>query len=229
MSSHQKTTAHSHASEHDSRDALLQAAKKVFAAKGFDGATVKDLAEAANVNVSLVSYYFNGKEGLYLACLEQFGRSRLVAAEHILKKPTSPEDLRVRLTLFVEEFILRHLEESDVSTIMHRECGNKNSITQELFKNVFLKLFQTLITFLKSAQSAGLLRKDLEMEISGGLFIGGIIHLVRMNWVSEEFFKRSLNNIKQREIMIEHAVTQFLSGVTPPLSKVKHTKAGVSS
>ena len=207
----------------DSKNALLQAAKKVFATKGFDGATVKDLAEAANVNVSLVSYYFSGKEGLYLECLEQFGRSRLAAAERILKKPTSQEDLRIRLTLFLEEFIIRHLEESDVSTILLRECGNKNSITQDLFKNVFLKLFQTLLSFLRSAQSAGLIRKDLEMEISGGLFFGGIVHHLRMNWVSEEFFKRSLNNPKQRETIIEHAVAQFLSGITPPSNKMKRT------
>lgn len=216
----------------DSREALLQAAKKVFAVKGFDGATVKDLAEAADVNVSLVSYYFNGKEGLYLECLEQFGHKRLEAAERILKKPISPEDVRIRLTLFVEEFIIRHLEESDVSAILHRECGNKTSITQELFKNVFLKLFHTLLTFLRSAQSSGFLRKDVEMEIAGGLFFGGIVHLLRMNWVSEEFFHRTLNNAKQRETVIEHAVTQFLSGNAVPshslVTKTKRRKSGTT-
>lgn len=212
-------------SAQDSREALLKAAKKVFAAKGFDGATVKDLAEAAHVNVSLVSYYFDGKEGLYLACLEQFGRQRLEAAERVLKKPTSPEDLRIRLALFVEEFILRHLDESDISAILHRECGNKTSITQNLFKNVFMKLFQTFLTFLKSSQNAGFIRKDLEMEISCGLFFGGIVHMIRMNWVSEEFFNRSLSNAKQRETIIDHAVTQFLSGITPPQPK-KESKRG---
>lgn len=54
----------------DSRERLLAAAAKMFAARGYDGVSVRELATAARVNVAAVSYHFGGKRGLYLAALE---------------------------------------------------------------------------------------------------------------------------------------------------------------
>lgn len=48
-----------------SRQLLLDAALREFAAKGFAGARTADIAEAAGLNKQLISYYFGGKEGLY--------------------------------------------------------------------------------------------------------------------------------------------------------------------
>jgi TetR/AcrR family transcriptional regulator len=48
-----------------SRARLLEAALEEFAAKGFAGARVADIAARAGLNTQLVSYYFGGKEGLY--------------------------------------------------------------------------------------------------------------------------------------------------------------------
>jgi TetR/AcrR family transcriptional regulator len=50
-----------------SRGALLDAALEEFAAKGFAGARVRDIAQRAGVSKDLVAYHFGGKEGLYLA------------------------------------------------------------------------------------------------------------------------------------------------------------------
>lgn len=44
---------------------ILQAALEEFAAKGFAGARVSEIAAKAGVNKQLISYYFGGKEGLY--------------------------------------------------------------------------------------------------------------------------------------------------------------------
>jgi TetR/AcrR family transcriptional regulator len=49
------------------RAALLSAALEEFAAKGFAGARVAQIAERAGVNKQLISYYFGGKAGLYQA------------------------------------------------------------------------------------------------------------------------------------------------------------------
>ncbi|NBE93437.1 TetR/AcrR family transcriptional regulator [Nonomuraea sp. KC401] len=46
---------------------ILQAALQQFAAKGFAGARVSEIAASAGVNKQLISYYFGGKEGLYQA------------------------------------------------------------------------------------------------------------------------------------------------------------------
>lgn len=49
------------------RLAMVEAAIEVFAEYGFNGASSRQLASAAGVNLALISYHFGGKEGLYLA------------------------------------------------------------------------------------------------------------------------------------------------------------------
>ena len=47
------------------RAAILDAAKKIFAAKGFGAATVRDICTEAGANIALVSRYFGSKGELY--------------------------------------------------------------------------------------------------------------------------------------------------------------------
>lgn len=52
------------------RQRILDAALKEFAAKGLDAARIEDIAEQAGANRRMAYYYFDSKEGLYLAALE---------------------------------------------------------------------------------------------------------------------------------------------------------------
>jgi AcrR family transcriptional regulator len=50
-----------------SRERLLQAGLRLFANQGFAKTSTRELAEAANVNVASISYYFGDKAGFYRA------------------------------------------------------------------------------------------------------------------------------------------------------------------
>lgn len=54
--------------------ALLDAGKQVFAERGFDAATTREIAARAGVNEQLIQRYFSGKAGLLLAVVERYGR-----------------------------------------------------------------------------------------------------------------------------------------------------------
>jgi AcrR family transcriptional regulator len=53
------------------RETILEAALDVFAAKGFDGTSIADIAAVAQVPKSLLQYHFGTKDELWKACLEQ--------------------------------------------------------------------------------------------------------------------------------------------------------------
>jgi TetR/AcrR family transcriptional regulator len=55
-----------------SRRRLLDAALDEFAAKGYAGARVQDIADRAGLNKQLINYYFGGKEGLFHALRRQW-------------------------------------------------------------------------------------------------------------------------------------------------------------
>src|SRR4051794_21240089 len=52
------------------RQKMLDAALGVFGRYGFDGASTRQLADAAGVNLQAIPYYFGSKEGLYIATAE---------------------------------------------------------------------------------------------------------------------------------------------------------------
>lgn len=53
----------------DTKNKLLQSAVKEFAKNGFFGATTRDIAKRADINISSIVYYFGGKKGIYTAVL----------------------------------------------------------------------------------------------------------------------------------------------------------------
>lgn len=54
----------------DSKSQLLYSAFCEFAKNGFGGATTRDIAKRAGINISSILYYFGGKKGIYTAALE---------------------------------------------------------------------------------------------------------------------------------------------------------------
>src|SRR3984957_8274648 len=56
------------------RERLLETAGEIFAEKGFDRATGKEICARAGANVAAINYYFGSIEGLYAAVLEEAQR-----------------------------------------------------------------------------------------------------------------------------------------------------------
>lgn len=187
------------ASKPDSKLALLQAATKMFAEKGFEGATVKDLADEAGVNVSLVSYHFGGKDGLYRACILQFAQARLDAVQRILKSPNSQSELQVRLRLFAEELVDVHVREPDLCKIVHRDVEKMTEIGEEVMRHGFFELFLTFVQFLKSAEKAKLTRKFKDHEQLATLLFGSLIHMLHTEPHRKLMGRPSIQDSKYRE------------------------------
>jgi AcrR family transcriptional regulator len=53
----------------DTRNRLLTAAIDAFGRKGYDGASIREIAAAADTNLAGIAYHFGGKDKLYRACL----------------------------------------------------------------------------------------------------------------------------------------------------------------
>ena len=62
------------------RAAILDAAEQVFADRGFDAASLNEIAAAASVSRATPSYFFGSKEGVYVAVLERVFSERQQAA-----------------------------------------------------------------------------------------------------------------------------------------------------
>lgn len=95
--------------DHSTRDRVLEAAGSLFAEKGFEGATIRDICEAAGANVASVNYHFRDKETLYAEAVERALRARteLAPLDGGLA-PDAPADQRLKE--FVRAFLKRRFD-----------------------------------------------------------------------------------------------------------------------
>jgi AcrR family transcriptional regulator len=91
----------------DTRARILNAASAVFAERGFNGATIREIVHRADVNVAAVNYHFGNKDALYeLALRDAVSRmhDRLDSARGALSKEGDASD---RLLEFLTSMILK--------------------------------------------------------------------------------------------------------------------------
>jgi len=199
--------------EPDTREKLLAAASRVFSQHGFGGATVKEIADQAGVNVSLISYHFNGKEGLFRTILETFGRERLRDAEKILSPPESMEDMRAKLRLWAQQFLVCHVDQVDVCSILHRENVLEEEFLWDIFQNTFLKSFEAIVKFFEAGKKRGILRKDVDPLTATTMIFGSLIHIGRSQKIQQKWMNISIADEKYRAQVTDHILNILLNGI----------------
>jgi AcrR family transcriptional regulator len=107
-SEHDRVTSVPAARRQRRRDAdtreLLDAAERIFSARGYAGASIRDIASEAGFSVGGVYLFFPGKEELFAAVLEAVWQEYLAVTRAALKRPSFAERLTA-LTRASGEFI----------------------------------------------------------------------------------------------------------------------------
>ncbi len=117
----------------DSRQKLINSATKLFAHKGFDGASTREIASHAGVNISMIKYYFNGKEGLYRAIIDDLIEKQTQYASTFMDISKNPREMAKQeqidlllkmLDKFIDFFYSR--VSSDLILLLLKEQQNPN-------------------------------------------------------------------------------------------------------
>jgi len=94
----------------DKREHILSVAEELFGEKGFDGTSVRDIAQIAGVNLAMISYYFGSKEKLLESLIEfRTGYAYGILEELNKDETLSPWDKIDRLVEFYVDRILNNL------------------------------------------------------------------------------------------------------------------------
>ena len=194
------------------RDAFLAAARRLFAEKGFDGVSVKELAQATGYNAALVNYHFKNKEGLYRECVMPLLGTGLDTMGRALRAPTSRQDFLTRFELFVEDFILSHLRHQDLCIILKRDSNTH--VVQQLYKEHFVQMADHLRVFLKGAKKAKIVRQDLDSEIAAQFVLSSMFQLITSDRMRAEVGQNCLLTTKMLAPTIRQVTACLLYGLT---------------
>src|SRR5688572_3826426 len=80
----------------DARQRLLDAAEIIFAEKGYDAASVREICTRANANVAAISYHFGDKEGLYAEVVKHAHDCSMPGNQMPTWPPGMPPEERLR-------------------------------------------------------------------------------------------------------------------------------------
>jgi AcrR family transcriptional regulator len=139
------------------RDRILEAAQRVFANFGFDGASMRQIAEAAGVPVALVSYHFGSKDGLYRAVFYRRVPAIVEQRDAGIAIAMSEPDLDRRLELLVKVLVMPWLrlrardKDPSLGRLLAHESIDPNSEARGIIRDLFDPVARKLLTALASA------------------------------------------------------------------------------
>lgn len=150
----------------DKREHLLLVAEELFSEKGFDGTSVRDIAQAADVNLAMINYYFGSKELLLKALLEfRFGDS-FVQIEEMEKNPQlSPMEKIEKISLYYVDKFIGNRRFHDI--VSREVSSNRSQEVKDLINGYKLRNFEKVKDILAEGQRKKVFRKvDAEMMMA---------------------------------------------------------------
>ncbi len=136
--------------------AILEAAASVFAARGFEGATIREIAERADVKQPLVVYHFASKEGVWKAAVDRLWE-RVVVAVRVGSNSAEVADSPDVLRSVLRSFIRVVADEPAWLQILLREASKPGPRLDWLVEHHSRGTYEAGLEFLESAKRLGLL------------------------------------------------------------------------
>lgn len=193
--------------QNDSKQRLIEAALELFSSKGFHAVSVREVCDRAQVNCSLVSYYFAGKDGLLAAVLEEMTKQGVQAIEHFVKTFDSREDFEIRLRQFIDGIIEFYLSHSDLLRLFLEQLEKEQPEAEKVFSVTLLETFNVFKRFLSQGREAGFLRARSDNDhILLLQFLSPFLSLMRTENCSRKFYKASLSHKPFRQELIDQII-----------------------
>lgn len=131
--------------ELDTAARLLEAAGPVFAARGFDRATVREICSAAGVNVASVGYHFGDKMGLYRTLIRSIRDARERQFPTPDNRDADPADVLAKIVRTMMSRMLAADPSGWESQLCMREMQNPTLVFEDIVREFFKPLFDRLV------------------------------------------------------------------------------------
>lgn len=166
---------------------ILQVAETLFAEKGFEGTSIRDISKEANINVAMVSYYFGSKEKLLeaLILLKTSGlKEQLV---HLIDENLEPME---KINKLIALYINRINCNKGIYRVLHFELASqKKALEIQSFSEIKKANLKSMELIIQEGQAKGVFRKDIIIPLLTPTILGTYFHF-QMN---KPFFEEILN------------------------------------
>ena len=194
----------------DARQRLVAAAEEIFAEKGFDAASIREISTEAGVNLASIKYYFGDKEGLYLEAVKY---AHVCSSEGgpMPEFPAGVEPVE-KLKLFIRGMVARMHGPARPSAmkLMMREMAHPGKaahvVVQEFIQPMAFRLRAILREMLPH-------RPEPEILMLGFSIIGQVLFYRQNRPISELIFDKPQVDALSEAMVADHIVRFTLAAL----------------
>lgn len=163
----------------NAKKCILDAAAKLFAKLGLDKCSTREIAKESDSNISLISYYFGGKEGLYREVMRNHANEIKESVQQNLErcqyKPGTKEYFVEQVSMAIENMIRFRVNYPDMAKIFAREKLTGMMHAKEIHEEIFYPMMQNFFAAFTEGQQKGYIKPGVDpilffMALSEGIW-----------------------------------------------------------
>lgn len=203
------------------QERLLDAAEHLFARRGFEATSLREIGKAVGVSNATLLHHFGSKRDLYRAVLDRLAlalRSLLEASVGDAAEPPLPALLR-----FVRRFSNWTRQNPNYGYIAFREFMEKTVLGSELDFRLESEVFAEMKSLIRRGQRDGTFRTDVDVET----FIVQLLTTVWIGEISVETWERIVGAETPafRGHFRDHAIVHLMRGLVADVSRLADTES----
>ncbi len=186
----------------DKKDHILASAEELFAEKGYEGTSIRDLATKAVINVAMVSYYFGSKEKLFEALIDDRVGYKKEEIENVTKdKELSPSD---KLDQVIDLYVDRVFHNIRFNIITQREVSllQRTNLTNKI-GDTFMSNVNNIRKIIAEGQKKGVFKENIDTDMIILSIVGTVMQASASKFLNEKMLKTDLSNDKKKAALIE--------------------------
>jgi AcrR family transcriptional regulator len=194
--------------EKETEEKIFEAARTVFQKSGFEGARMQEIADTANINKSMLHYYYRNKDNLFFEVFKAGVKKIVPQLLAILDKDI---DLKTKIGEIVEFYYLTFKEDPQLPAFIIYEMNQNTTRFKSFVKDHGIVLPQSYIDQVNTAIQAKLIKNIPPKQLLMNIVSLCLMPIVAKNMVQMLFqfdddnFQNFLN--ERRQIIPEFILT----------------------
>jgi len=192
----------------DKKAHILNMAMELFAEKGFEGSSIRDLAARAGVNVAMVNYYFGSKEKLFESLVEQKASYTRGVLDEIVKNASL--SYIEKINAIIDTYVNRLFSHRTFHRVIHQEMmlNQRESLQQAIVDIIFPNTLKIRQILEEGMQNGEFKKIDSTMVIAS--IIGTINQVLLSRLMCNKLLNRDLTYIPYDDEQFRDRVTGHL-------------------
>jgi len=195
------------------REQIMVTALHLFAEKGFEGTSIRDIAEKASVNVAMVNYYFGSKEKLFENIVEHKSTTTRGILDEILHNKDLSQIQKIEAV--IDSYIERLFTHRIFHRLIHQELilnqreSLQDSIVNSLYPNAVI---------IKNIIESGMKNGEFK-KVDPELTIASLVGTINQILLSKKFCNKLTN---KADDYVPYEDNKFKKRVSTHLKQLMH-------